>query len=226
MKQIFSKAFFILLIGSLLSGCAIGNKYTIGDVKAQLDATGKYSIVVASLDQRQFIVDKSNPDTYVGAVRGGYGNSFNATTLSGLPFAGDVSQSICNSLISKGFNAKLIAVKFDQTEKEVLDLLLSKTEDRGILVIIRKWESDSFVNLNVGYDLTLKVIAKNGTILATAEAKNDVKVPGSIMVGSLEMSKTEVPNIFKKSIESLLNNPDVVRVLSTHEDLRKKPKTY
>lgn len=215
MKTILLRVFFILLIGSLVSGCAVGNKYVIGDVKAQLDATGKYSVWVASLDQRQFVVARNSPETYVGMVRGGYGNPFNATTLSGLPFADDVSQSICSSLISKGFNAKYIAVKFDQTEKEVLDFLLSKTEDRAILVIIRKWESDSFVNLNVGYDLILKVIAKDGTILATSEAKNDVNVPGSIWVGSLAMSKIEVPNIFKNSIESLLNNPDVVKVLST-----------
>jgi len=96
----------------------------------------------------------------------------------------------------------------------VLDRLLSKKEDRALLVIIRKWESDSHINLNVGYDLILKVIAKDGTILATAEAKNDVTVHGSIWVGSVGMAKTEVPNIFKKAIESLLNNPDVVKVLS------------
>jgi len=186
----------------------------IGDVKAQFQATGEYSVVVASLDQRQFIVDKTSPDTYVGMVRGGFGNPFNATTLSGLPFADDVSQALCNSLIRKGFNAKLVTVKFDLTEKEVLDRLLSKKEDRALLVIIRKWESDSHINLNVGYDLILKVIAKDGTILATAEAKDDVTVNGSIWVGSVGMAKTEVPNIFKKAIESLLNNPDVVKVLS------------
>ena len=83
MKQILSRLFFILLIGSLVSGCAIGNKYIIGDVKAQLDATGKYSVLVASLDQRQFIVDRTSPETFVGMVRGGYGNPFNVTTRSG-----------------------------------------------------------------------------------------------------------------------------------------------
>ena len=68
----------------------------------------------------------------------------------------------------------------------------------------------------MGYDLILKVIAKDGTVLATAKAKDDVNVPGSIWTGSLEMSKTEVPNIFKRSIESLLNNPDVVKVLASN----------
>ena len=214
MKQSFTRLALILLIGSLLGGCAIGNKYMIADVPAQFEATGKYSVVVASLDQRKFIIDKTNPDTYVGMVRGGYGNPFNATTVSGLPFSDDVGQSICNALTRKGFKATLVPVTFDLTEKKVIERLLSKKEDRALLVLIHKWESDSFVNLNVGYDLILKVIAKDGTILATAQAKDDVNVPGSIWAGSVEMAKTEVPNIFKKSIESLLNNPDVVKVLA------------
>jgi hypothetical protein len=203
-------------MGSLLGGCAVGNKYMIADVPVQFEATGKYSVVVASLDQRKFIVDKTSPDTYVGMVRGGYGNPFNATTISGLPFSNDVGQAICNALNHKGFKTTLVPVKFDLTEEKVLERLLSNKEDRALLVLIQKWESDSFINLNVGYDLILKVIAKDGTILATAQAKEDIKVPGSIWIGSLEMSKTEVPNIFKKSIESLLNNPEVVKVLASN----------
>jgi hypothetical protein len=188
----------------------------IADVQAQFEATGKYSVAVASLDQRQPIVNKTSPDTYVGMVRGGFGNPFNATTMSGLPFSDDVGQAICNSLSRKGFKAKLVSAKFDLTEEKVLERLLSYKEDRALLVLIRKWESDSFVNLNVGYDLILKVFAKDGTILATAQASDEVTVPGNIMVGSLAMSKEEVPNIFKKSIESLLNKPDIVKVLASN----------
>lgn len=215
MKQRFKRLALVLLIGSLLGGCAVGNKYMIAEVPAQFEATGKYSVVVASLDQRQIIIDKTSPDTYVGMVRGGYGNPFNATTISGLPFSDDVGQSICSALIRKGFKATLVPVKFDVPEEKVIERLLSNKEDRSLLVLIRKWESDSFINLNVGYDLILKVIAKDGTILATSQAKEDVNVPGSIWVGSVEMSKTEVPNIFRKSIESLLNNPDIVKVLAS-----------
>lgn len=216
MKQRFTIVALILLTGSLLGGCAFGNKYMIADVQAQLEATGKYSVVVASLDQREFIVNKRSPDTYVGMVRGRYGNPFNATTRSGLPFSDDVGQSICNSLNQKGFKATLVSVKSDLTEEKVLERLLANKKDRALLVIIKKWESDSFFNLNVGYDLILKVFSKDGAILATSQAKDAVKVRGHIGRRSLAMSKTEVPNIFRKSIESLLNNPDVVQVLASN----------
>lgn len=198
-----------------MSGCAIGNKYMIDDVQAQLEATGEYPVVVASWDQRQFIVDKKSPDTYVGRVRGRYGIPFNATTLGGLPFADAVSQSICKALIRKGFKATPISVPFDLTEKAVRERILSNKEDRALFVTIRQWESDSFMNLNVGYDFSVEVIARDGTLLATAQAKEDIKVPGRIWKRSLKMSKKEVPNILKKAIESLLNNPEVVKALDS-----------
>ncbi|MBI5581650.1 MAG: hypothetical protein HY895_21050 [Deltaproteobacteria bacterium] len=213
MKPRFTTVALILLIGSLIGGCY---KYRISDVQAQFEATGKYSVVVASLDQRQFIVDKTSPDTYVGMVRGFFGNPWNFTTMSGLPFSDDVSQAICNSLSRKGFTAKLVSVKFDLTEEKVRERLLSNKEDRALLVIIRKWESDTYANMNVGYDLILKVIAKDGTILATAQARDEVHVPSNIMAAPVYMSEKEVPNIFKKSIESLLNNPDIVKVLASN----------
>jgi hypothetical protein len=55
MKQRFIRLALILLIGSLLGGCAVGNKYMIADIQPQFEATGNYSVVVASLDQRKFI---------------------------------------------------------------------------------------------------------------------------------------------------------------------------
>ncbi len=214
MKRIFKKFFFVLLIGNLLSGCAIGNKYNIANVKAECRETGKFTVVVASLDKRKFITDKTSPDTYVGMVRGGYGNPFDATTLSGLPFADAVSKAICNALTNKGFKAMPIFVKFDTPEKEVIKHLLDRKKDRAILVIIRQWESDSFYNLNVGYNFIMKVISQDGAILATAKTKNAINMPGSILTGALAMSKKEVPNIFKKAIESLLNNPEVMKALA------------
>jgi len=204
----------LLFIGLVVSGCAIGNKYKIADVEAKLQATGSVAIVVASLDHRPPIVDKSSPETYVGMVRGGYGNPFDATTKSDLPFSFAVSKAICNALNRKGFTASSLPVKPNMTEQQVVDLLLAKNKDKAMLVIIKQWESDSFYNLNIGYDFLLKVFNRDGRLLATSEAKDSVAVSGSIMTGSLELSKKEVPATFRKAIETLLNTQDVMQALA------------
>ncbi len=210
----FLKLLYVLLLGMLMSGCAIGNKYKIADIEAKVNAAGNASVAVASLDNRPFIVDKTSPDTYVGMVRGGFGNPFDATTQSDLPFADAVSKAICKALNRNGFKAIPVSVNFDMTENQATNLLLQKNEDRAILVVIKEWESDSFYNLNIGYDFLLKVIGRGGTVLATSEAKNAVDISGNIMTGSLWLSKTEVPATFQNAIESLLNDPSVVSALS------------
>jgi hypothetical protein len=64
-----------------MSGCAMGVKYKIADVQAQFNATGKCLVVFSSMDKRPFIIDITSPATYVGMVRGGYGNPFNGHNL-------------------------------------------------------------------------------------------------------------------------------------------------
>lgn len=214
MKQTFCCYTGLLVLAMFMSGCAIGNKYKIADVEPQLLVEGNASIAVASLDKRPSIQDHSSPITYVGMVRGGYGNPFNATTQSDLPFADAVSKAICQSLERRGFKTTPVTVKFEMSEEDATQELLDKSKDKSILVVIKEWESDSFYNLNIGYDFVLKVFDKNGDILATSEAKDKVAVSGSVMTGSLGLSKTEVPATFQKAIETLLNEPAVVHALA------------
>ncbi|HEX20540.1 MAG TPA: hypothetical protein ENG78_06960 [Acidiferrobacteraceae bacterium] len=204
----------VLLLAMIMSGCAIGNKYKIADVEPQITSAGNASVAVASLDKRSFILDHTSPITYVGMVRGGYGNPFNATTLSNLPFADAVSKAICQALNRKGFQAIPVTVQFEMAKEQATKVLLDKNMDKSILVVIKAWESDSFYNLNIGYDFVLKVLDRNGTILATSEAKDKVEIFGNIMTGSLALSKKEVPAIFQKAIATLLNDPAVASALS------------
>ena len=214
MKQTFGGYAGVLLLAMFMSGCAIGNKYKIADVEPQLHVEGNASIAVASLDKRPSIQDQSSPVTYVGMVRGGYGNSFDATTQSDLPFADAVSKAICQSLDRRGFKTTPVTVKFEMSEEDTTKELLNQSKDKSILVVIKEWESDSFYNLNIGYNFVLKVLNKNGDVRATSEAKDKVAVSGSVMTGSLGLSKTEVPATFQKAIETLLNEPAVVKALA------------
>lgn len=219
MKDYKSKQSFLLLIGlacvaMLTSGCANMLKFKIADVDAKVNVTGNTAITVASLDKRAFIVDRSSPESYVGMVRGGYGNPFNATTLSNLSFADAVSKSICKALNQKGFKATSVSVKFDKTEQQAVNSLLQTKMNKNILVVIREWESDSFYNLNIGYDFLLKVFNRDGTVLATSEAKDAIQISCSIMTGCLGIDEKEVPAAFQKAMETLLNAPTVMRALS------------
>ena len=111
MKHCISSLFSIGVITILAYGCAVGNKYEFASVTADVQATKKIYVAVASLDQRLTVLSGESPEDYVGMQRAGFGNPFNVTTYSGLPFAAAVSQSICQSLKQKGFDADSVLIK-------------------------------------------------------------------------------------------------------------------
>ena len=61
---------------------------------ADVQVADNIFVAVASLDQRPTVLRGESPANYVGMQRAGFGNTFNVTTNSGLPFADAVNQSI------------------------------------------------------------------------------------------------------------------------------------
>jgi hypothetical protein len=212
MKQYMSRLFLIGAIMILAYGCAIGNKYQFADVTADIQAANKIYVAVASLDQRQTVLSGESPVDYVGMQRGGFGNPFNVTTQSGLPFADAVSQSICQSLKEKGFNAESVLIKLGTPEKGALKQLLAKQAERSIFVNIIQWESDTYSNIGLTYDLTLTVFDENGSAVAQAIAKDTTTIPGSF-VNPPAAAREKIPAAFKDMIERLLNDPQVRNAL-------------
>ena len=105
------------VLALLASGCAVGNKYRFAEVREDIDVSGQKTVAVASVDKRNTVVTGESPPEYVGMQRAGFGNPFNVTTESDLPFADAVSKSISSSLEEKGFK---ILQQYGSCEKEAL----------------------------------------------------------------------------------------------------------
>ncbi len=212
MKRYISSLFSMVVISILACGCAVGNKYQFADVTANVQAANKIYVAVASLDQRPTVLSGESPVDYVGMQRGGFGNPFNVTTYSGLPFADAVSESICQSLKQKGFDAESVLTKVGTPEKAALKQLLAKQAERSIFVNIRQWESDTYSNIGLTYDLALTVFDKDGSAVAQSIAKDTTTIPGSF-ANPPAAARKKVPAAFKDMIEDLLNDPEVKKAL-------------
>ncbi len=204
MKRRISILSCIGIVTMLTYGCAIGNKYRFTDVTADVQATNEIYVVVASLDQRPTVLSGESPADYVGMQRAGFGNPFNVTTYSGLPFADVVSQSICQSLKKRGFHAESFFVKLGTPETEAIKQLLVKQAERSIFVSIIQWESDTYSNIGLNYDLVLTVFDKDGTRVARSVAKDNTTIPGSFL-NPPAAAREKIPMAFKSVIENLLN---------------------
>jgi hypothetical protein len=134
-------------LGFLAQGCAVGNKYNLTDTRAdlQVSSTGQSSVAVATLDQREAVLSGSCPPTYVGVQRAGFGNPWRVKTESGLPLAEDLTKAISASLAKKGFTAIPVLVSYNLSEQQAKQALMAKQAERSIFVLIKRWESDTYM---------------------------------------------------------------------------------
>lgn len=212
---------FILLSIFLLISCAAGHKIKYDDVIATITASGNITIAVTTHDQRQYILSgQSNPD-YVGLNRGGASlvpfKPNSVSTESGKPLAEDMTTTICTSLSAKGFKAVAINV----TPFEVRDKILAKMKevkgDRLILLTLYEWQSDTYMNTGLFYNMKLEVFDTIGNKLTEKIMKGEDNISRDDGLFStslpIENMKKIIPKAFKDKIEVLLNNKDVADTL-------------
>jgi hypothetical protein len=210
-KSFFLTSFSLLL---LAQGCAVGNKYNFADARAdlQVSSVSQSTVAVATLDQREHILSGTCPPTYVGMQRAGFGNPWRVNTISDLPLAEDMTKAVSESLAKKGFKATPVIVAHTLSEKQAKQALAAKQVERSILILIKKWESDTYMNIGLDYDLRLMVLGSNQTVLAETSAVENKTISGSFW-DPPAAAKEQIPIAFKEALEKLLNDPKVVAVL-------------
>ncbi len=88
--------------------------------------------------------------------------------------------------------------------------------ERLLLVIVKKWETDTYTNIGLDYELALQVLDNKKNILAEKTATETKTIPGSAWNPPAE-AKIQVPIAFKAAMESLLNDPKVLAAMDTEK---------
>jgi hypothetical protein len=206
--------FIFCLLALFMQGCAVGNKYNFSDTRAdlQISASRPIAVAVATLDQRELVATKERTPAYVGMQRAGLGNPWRVNTEGGPPLADDISTAVFESLAKKGFRAIPVYVTFNQPEDEALHALGEKKSDRSVLILLKKWESDTYVNIGLDYDLRLKIVDSNQAVLGETAAAERKTISGSFW-DPPAAAKEQIPIAFKQGLEKLLNDPAILAAL-------------
>jgi hypothetical protein len=199
-----NKSFFLMSFALLFlaQGCAVGNKYNFADTRAdlQVSSVGQSTVAAATLDQREDIFSGICPPTYVGMKRAGFGNPWIVNTVSGLPLAEDMTKAVSESLAKRGFKATPVIVAHTLSEQQAKQALAAKQAERSILILIKKWESDTYMNIGLDYDLRLMVLGSNQTMLVETSAAENKTIPGSFW-DPPSAAKEQIPIAFKQALE-------------------------
>lgn len=210
---------FLLLSILLLISCAAGHKIKYHDTVASISTSGSITIAVTTHDQREYILSgQSNPD-YVGLNRAGFSlvpfKPQSITTESGKSLAEDITASICNSLAAKGFRAIAVNAMPSEDKNKILAKMKEIKGERLLLLTLYEWQSDTYVNTGLFYNVKLEIFDIHGNKLTEKIMKGEDNLghgDDSFGLAIVKMQKI-IPKVFKDKIEVLLNNKDVVETL-------------
>jgi len=203
---------FLLSLVIVTGGCAAGNKYNYRDVVANISTSGVKAISVATHDQRKYVISGEKGPHYVGVQRGGFGNPFNVSTESGKPLADDMTVAITASLAKKGFRAIPVVVLYSENTVSVYEKLKKSAAEIYVLLMLNEWISDTYTNVGLNYDMTLKVLGKDASTIAGKKIKGEDNLGGSAFNPTAHAKKA-VPEAFGKKIEELFNSPEIAEAL-------------
>ncbi len=201
---------FVLLMLPVLGACAVGNQH---DYKTEIPNTGAKVVgtaAVAAQDRRPYVVNGEKPEKFVGLSRGGYGNPFDVTTVSGNPLAIDIRDTVIAALKKNGVDAEPVALQPAQADPR--QALVGLNRDRSLLFVVSEWKSDTYMNTALLYDMRLTVLDKSGREIAESvvSGRDDL---GGDFINPPAHAKRAIPTAFKAKLELLINDPKVLAAL-------------
>lgn len=168
------KCFFVIAATLILGGCAIGNKADYRQAVPAINIQTDNEILVSVVDERPYVTRGSKRPNYVGTVRGGYYNPFNATTVSGLPLASDIREAVVSGLEQSGVTAK--HHRPDETGP-------TRDNQRVLVLRLSEWKSDTYMRTRFDHDVSAMVTNARGEILGSSHTQGSGAVENIIDAG-------------------------------------------
>lgn len=198
--------------GILLSGCAIGNEYAFDKVAPSLSTKGSGQLAVATVDRRADVVSGENSPNYVGEQRAGFGIPYDVTTDSDRPFADEWTDAVCRALRQSGYDPAANYLPAGATDADAVAALAKSSTGKSILVVLNKWDTDTYNKCELNFDVTFRVLEPSGAVLATKAISGKADLGGSAWNPPAHARKA-VPEAFGKQIEELLSAPEIASAL-------------
>jgi len=199
-----------LLVFLFFNGCIISQKtnYTDGFYEIKLPISRNYhDIVLAVQDKRSYILDGSFSPSYTGTLQALNGISYPLHTLSDKPLADDLAVLLEKALEKNSLNVELQFVKPIQDIEEIYSTskLMNK---RLVILVLRDWQTDTFIESDFIYNINLLVINDQGKKIfeINRQAKKRIYAPGNGTPTLKEQIESVIENIF--------NTPEILKAIS------------
>jgi len=195
-----------------LGGCATGNRHAYTGATPEFAVSGTRVAVVAVRDARPYVLSGRWAPEFAGLTRGAAGNPTDILTESGNPLAADFGTTIAAALRARGFKASVLEGPVPGSAEEIAAAQKKAGAERLAVVMIREWQSDTFVNTTLDFDLDLQVYDPTGKVLAATRltGRNDL---GGDAADPRGHARTAVPAAYRRILEQLFSAQPIVNSL-------------
>lgn len=199
----------VVLLGTALGACAIGNTYDYRRTAPKVDVTSSREATLAVIDRRPYIINKDKNPDFVGLQRAGLGNPWNVRTTSGKALADDFRGVLINSLRSAGMKVEPAKVPFLASSEQAVAVFTQSSVDRSVLLIVRDWKTDTYARIALHFDLELQVYDKSA-LLASKRIRGRHAIGAAALPSQVGLAAISAA---AQKMSELLNDPKIAAAL-------------
>jgi len=196
----------LLLLGGCGGSSAINRTANYSYAWPSISYQPSSDLTVGIIDKRLYVVSGRNKETFVGLMRGGFGNPWYMSTESGEPLAKDIAHAVVSGFMNTGTNTNMVVLSPNMSQEDILDKFASVKSARKILITLNEWKSDTFRTITFVYDLTAEVYDDKGVLMSRCTEEN-------ISTSGKNMPVTSAIDAGREALGRLLGNEAVSKAL-------------
>lgn len=152
----------------LTGGCVAKYDLTKSQLKTNFRGSGNLAIGVQDL--RPVVVDRTKLPTFIGLHRDGFGMPKDAHTKSGKTLAEDMAAILATSFAANGFQVTQFVVSTNDNQESSVRQQSASAYDKIIVVTLKQFRSDSWVEVELQWEIKMSVYDGKGMLLAEKES--------------------------------------------------------
>lgn len=189
-KSAIGAALTILLCAGF-TGCVVGQKIDLTYTPEAPSTLGQGQLLTVSVaDLRPHVKKGEKSPSYIGRLRGGFGNPWDVNTEGDVPL---------DQVFRVGLMADLETMGFKAHEAQA---------PRTIQVEIREYDVDGMLNGVFNYEIRARVLDASGKLLFENTLKEDRAISGSFWTGAKGALQKNVPLIHAEIIRKITRSKD------------------
>ena len=210
----FFRFFGVISLVFLVGGCR-GGRYDLTKSQLKPDFHGSGKVAIGVQDKRPFILDGTKPSTFIGIHRNGVGSPGDAGTRSGKTLAEDVATIVASSFGKAGFEARQFSLSPNDHPESSCNGLTSSAHDRIVVLTLNKFRSDSWVEAELQWAITMRIYDGQCKRLAEKDSTGTEQGLKRNYAGALSASQTQKAIATKLSaiLAELINAPECKRAM-------------